>query len=154
MFGDGVLINKSKTGTKSYHIELTSGAPDYLSYHLDNTRLNAYGRIEKNEKIITSIVTDGTGSTPFKDYGIPLLPYIITKPVEQGDIIVLVSDGINSFRKADFSVIPWQDLIEEFSGFKNFEGEFVQRRIAAFKRKCVKEGVTHSDDISAAAIIV
>jgi serine/threonine protein phosphatase PrpC len=154
MFGDGVLIHKSKNVTRSYHIQLTSGAPDYLSYHLDNTRLKAYDKMKDNEKIITSIVSDGTGSTPFKDYGVPLLPYIVESPVETGDVIVLISDGINSFRKSDFTVIPWSDLIEEFAGFKNFEGEFVQRRIAAFKRKCIKEGVTHSDDISAAAIIV
>ena len=50
--------------------------------------------------------------------------------------------------------IPWTDLVDEFTGFKNFEGEFVQRRIAAFKRKCLKEGITHSDDISIAAIHV
>jgi len=31
---------------------------------------------------------------------------------------------------------------------------FVKRRMAAFKRKCIKEGWTHSDDISIGAIVV
>jgi hypothetical protein len=74
--------------------------------------------------------------------------------VAEGDVIAVVSDGINSFRKADNTPLAWIELIDEFTGFKTFEGEFVLRRIAAFKRKCLKEGITHSDDISVAAIVI
>jgi len=45
-------------------------------------------------------------------------------------------------------------LAEEFIGFKSSTGIFVKRRLAAFKKKCVKECMTHSDDISVSAIIV
>lgn len=74
--------------------------------------------------------------------------------VESGDIISVISDGINSFRNADSTSIPWENLIDEFTSYKNFEGDFVLRRISAFKRKCAKEGITHYDDISIASIVV
>ena len=50
--------------------------------------------------------------------------------------------------------IAWTDLIDEFTGFKTTEGEFVLRRMSAFKRKCLKEGITHSDDISIGSIVI
>jgi hypothetical protein len=74
--------------------------------------------------------------------------------VEEGDVISVITDGINSFRKEDNEVIDWKDLVDEFCGFKNFEGQFVQRRIGAFKRKVNKEKWHHFDDISIASILV
>jgi hypothetical protein len=46
------------------------------------------------------------------------------------------------------------ELAEEFIGYKNFTGVFAKRRFSAFKKKCLKEGWTHSDDISVAAIVI
>jgi len=150
LFGDGVLIHKTKTSVNSIHIQLTSGAPDYLSYSLAPARMECYKAMKDNKKeVITSI---NYVITP--EIYEPFYPFIYTCPVEEGDIIAVISDGINSFRKADYTPIPWQDLIGEFTGFKTTEGEFVARRISAFKRKCLKEGITHSDDISIASIIV
>jgi len=132
------------------HIELSSGAPDYLSYHLDPQRKQSYMALTNNTKDI--VIRDGDKiSTRTYD---PFNPFIYNTTVSEGDVISVISDGINSFRKSDNEPIPWTDLVDEFTGFKNFEGEFVQRRIAAFKRKCLKEGITHSDDISIAAIHV
>jgi hypothetical protein len=50
--------------------------------------------------------------------------------------------------------IDWKDLVDEFTGFKNFEGQFVMRRISAFKRKFTKDNWHHLDDISIASIHV
>lgn len=151
LYGDGVLVHKSNTSITTVHISLTSGAPDYLSYQLDPIRRQYYEKVEDNQKNITvtiagkSIVTKGT----------PLIPYVMSNvPVEKGDIIAVISDGINSFRKADSTPISYQELVDEFTGYKTLNGEFALRRIAAFKRKCLKEGTTHSDDISIAAIVV
>lgn len=153
MYGDGVVVSRSaKTGkVVGYHVQLSSGAPDYLSYNLDPMRCQAYEAIEYNKKVIT--VYDNQNGVMTSE-GKPLMPYVGTWKVEEGDIIAVVSDGINSFRKMNNDIIPWTDLIDEFTGYKTVEGEFVARRIAAFKRKCLKEGITHSDDISAAAIVV
>lgn len=150
LFGDGVLIHKAKTFVKSIHIQLTSGAPDYLSYLLDSGRMAAYKAIKDNKKEVVTRVNDVVTTEIYE----PFKPFIYTCPVEEGDVIAVISDGINSFRRADYTPIPWQDLVVEFTGFKTTEGEFVSRRISAFKRKCLKEGITFSDDISIASIIV
>jgi hypothetical protein len=150
MYGDGVLIHKTKTDIKSIHIQLTSGAPDYLSYSLDAGRMAAYKAMKDNKKEVVTRVNDVVMTEIYE----PFYPFIYTCPVEEGDVIAVISDGINSFRKADYTPIPWQDLVVEFTGFKTTEGEFVSRRISAFKRKCLKEGITFSDDISIASIIV
>lgn len=147
MFGDGVLIHRSKDAVKMVHVHLTSGAPDYLSYHLDNGRRAAYDKLVGNKK---EVWTSYDGIHDYK----PFEPFVYKCPVEEGDVISLISDGINSFRKSDNEAIDWKDLVDEFTGFKNFEGQFVGRRIAAFKRKFTKENWHHLDDISIASITV
>ena len=84
---------------------------------------------------------------------VPFIPVFFENTVEEGDIIAVVSDGINSFRNENGN-ISYIDLVDEFIGFKNTIGEFAKRRINAFKRKCLKENITHSDDISIATIII
>lgn len=151
LFGDGLLVHKTKEAYNVTHIHLTSGAPDYLSYHLDPIRRQGYEALEGNKKEITCEIL---GEQGMFNTGTPLEPLTLTANVQEGDIIAVISDGINSFRKADNTPIDWRELVSEFTGFKTTEGEFVLRRIAAFKRKCAKEGITHSDDISIAAIVV
>jgi serine/threonine protein phosphatase PrpC len=146
-FGDGVLVHKSKTGTKFFHVGLSSGAPDYLSYHLDNNRMIAYNALMDNRK---TVATSFDGITDYK----PFIPINYSATLEEGDVVAVISDGINSFRMADNTPIEWEGLLEEFIGFKNYAGVFVNRRMAAFQRKCLKEGWHHHDDISIAAIVV
>lgn len=151
LYGDGMLVHRLNDRVRFYHLEITSGAPDYLSYWLDIERKKGYEKIERNYKTLIS----GIGNISDMCWNIPLFkPYFFTCYVEEGDVISLISDGINSFRKADNTPIPWNDLIEEFTAYKTFEGEFVLRRISAFKRKCLKEGIVHSDDISVSSIYV
>lgn len=147
IYGDGVFVHRKKDKINSVHVHLTSGAPDYLSYVLDPFRKKSYDGLVDNRK---EVWTSYNGIWDYK----PFEPFIMQCPVEEGDVISVISDGINSFRSSDFTSIPWKELIDEFTSYKNFEGEFVQRRISAFKRKCLKEGISHSDDISIASIIV
>jgi len=151
LYGDGVLVHRTRTGINTVHIHLSSGAPDYLSYNLDEERKKNYQAIKDNVKEITVTVngqTIVTTSTP------PLTPYVLNTEVLEGDVIAVVSDGINSFRMPNNDPLDWTTLVDEFTGYKTTEGEFVLRRLAAFKRKCLKENITHSDDISVAAIVV
>jgi len=150
LYGDGVLVHRKNTGVNTVHINLTSGAPDYLSYSLDPNRKAGYLCLENNVKQIGHT----TNGKTIQINGTPLEPYVFSCDVTEGDVISVISDGINSFRHSNNDPISYSELIEEFTGYKNFEGEFVQRRIAAFKRKCLKEGITHSDDISVASIVV
>jgi hypothetical protein len=148
MNGDGVFIHKSGDNIFTIHSHLTSGAPDYLSYTLDKTRKEMYGHLVDNVKVVS--ISD----SPEPKHYVPFEPVWVKRKVKQGDIIAVISDGIGSFRKQDNTPIDWKDLVNEFIGFKNTEGEFVNRRISAFLRKCNKEMTTHSDDISIASIVV
>jgi serine/threonine protein phosphatase PrpC len=153
IYGDGVFFHKTATGLYAMHIELTSGAPDYLSYNLDTERIAQYTAASDEKhglKVVDIQDENGTGKFEYK----PFSPVIVQRTVQPGDIVAVCSDGINSFRRSDNSEIPWLELAEEFIGFKSTAGVFVKRRLAAFKRKCEKDGWTHSDDISVAAIIV
>lgn len=153
MYGDGVFIHRTKAGVNTVHINLSSGAPDYLSYNMDPARKQSYHKLEDNIKNLN--LTAGGNSSPITMYCNPFEPYRLNRvEVEEGDVVSVISDGINSFRASDNTPIPWQNLIDEFTGFKSTEGEFVLRRISAFKRKCLKEGTTHSDDISIASIVI
>lgn len=147
MFGDGVFVHRNKAGVKSVHVHLTSGAPDYLAYVIDKDRITAYDKLPDNRK---EVWTSYDGIHSYK----PFVPFTYECPVEEGDTISLISDGINSFRRSDNEAIEWQELLDEFTGFKNFEGQFVLRRIAAFKRKFTKDNCHHLDDISIASIFV
>lgn len=154
LFGDGVFIHKSGNDIYAINMHLTSGAPDYLSYHLDPQRFEMYKAMKANVKSIETFeIVNGSRSVT-SGVTDPFVPITLKRDVKPGDIVAVISDGINSFRKSDSTDIDWTDLIEEFTGFKNSEGEFAIRRLAAFKRKCLKEGTTHYDDISVGAIIV
>jgi hypothetical protein len=156
IYGDGVVVHKTNDGIKTVHVQLTSGAPDYLAYRLSPSRMAAYKALVDNKKnVITESCKNGDDFTfllgDLVSYN-PLEPVVLTWDAQDGDIVAVISDGINSFRKANGEPITCSSLIGEFLGFKTLEGEFVTRRISAFKRKCAKEGITHFDDISMAAI--
>lgn len=153
MYGDGVLVHRKKDGIVAIHVQLSSGAPDYLSYHLDPLRKQAYDNLEDNIKEVVFLKDGKLDSSRTGDWS-AFDPIIYDCPVTEGEVIAVISDGINSFRKSDNTPILWNDLIDEFTAYKTTEGEFVLRRISAFKRKCLKEGITHSDDISVASIVV
>jgi len=150
MYGDGVVVHRSGNTTRVIHVEYLSGAPSYLSYHLDAGRMKNYNKEANLSKLVIDNI-DGSfepkSLTPFE-------PVIITAPVSAGDVIMISSDGINSYRTATEEPIDWKIVMEEFVGYKNFTGEFVKRRMGAFKRKCLKEGITHYDDISCATIVI
>lgn len=147
IFGDGVFIHRKKDAIELLHVTLTSGAPDYLSYRLDGNRMDSYNKLVDNRKVVW---TNYNGTWDYKPHN----PIIIERPVEPGDIVAVCSDGINSFKKHDGNAIAWLELVPEFTAFKTTEGEFVQRRIAAFKRKCIKDQTVHTDDISISSIVV
>jgi hypothetical protein len=153
IYGDGVFFHKSINGMYAMRVELTSGAPDYLSYDLIPERKKEYIKFSLDDKETKEItVYDGEKRTVTNVA--PFDPVVITREIIPGDSVAVCSDGIGSFRRADNSSIPWNELAEEFVGFKSTPGVFVKRRMAAFKKQCVKDGWTHSDDISMAAIVV
>lgn len=156
LYGDGVFIHKTDTTLRIVHINFESGWPAYLSYYLDTTRLKDYNdKVIGLKKVLDVSIYRGDESSKIEieNFIKPFEPVTITGMASSGDIIAVASDGVNSFRNVD-GVISWTEIVKEFVDFKTTEGVFVQRRLAAMKRKFVKENKNHYDDISMAAIIV
>lgn len=149
LYGDGVIVHRSSDDVYITHIHLTSGAPDYLSYHLSKSRMANYLDMKDNVKeVYTNDSIEPSLYTPFTPF------VIVDRPVKSGDTISVISDGINSFRTSDNTPIDWMNIIDDFTKYKNFEGEFVTRRMSAFKRKCLTNSISYYDDISVASIVV
>jgi hypothetical protein len=164
LYGDGVFVHKSRTTLRMVHVSFEPGpddktCPAYLSYYLDKVRLKEYEDIQISKRVFDVSIYIG-GQTPTLDaieveeFVKPFDPVLIKGIVEPGDVVAVISDGVNSFRRSDSSVIEWQDCVNEFVGFKSLEGIFVQRRLSALKRQWMKEQTGHYDDISMAAIVV
>ncbi len=149
------LLNgpRKADGLYSMRVELTSGAPDYLSYNLDPTRKKEYENYSAADKEVKEIISY-EGESRTVTICPPFTPVVVSRPVQPGDIIALCSDGICSFRKADNTTLTWLDMIPDFVDFQSTPGIFVKRRLNAMKKKWAKDGWTHGDDISIAAIVV
>lgn len=153
LWGDGVAAIRRPSGSSAYHVDYESNAPYYLSYGLDPARQLAYRDEFNLPKKVTFYVT---GNPPMRnevlnDYW---ASSEFSHKVAAGDIVAVTSDGINTFRKPDTELLPWEAMLDEFTGFKNTNGTFVTRRMKFFQRHCAKELITHDDDISVAAIVV
>ena len=160
MFGDGIFFHQTATTIRIVHVEFESNTPAYLSYYLDKLRLKHYEDTVVGSKKVVDISLYKAGTEEprdmieIEDYMKPFDPVSFTGLIEEGDIIGVCSDGINSFKKGDGSTINWENQIREFIDFKSTAGVFVQRRLGFLKRQWMKNGVTFYDDISMATIIV
>lgn len=157
LYGDGVLVHRSVKGLIRYwHLHLSKNAPDYLSYHLDSNRKDAYDKMDNSKEIVyTNYNPGGSGVCNSVSFTKPFDPFVIQCDVEEGDVIAIISDGIDSFRKSDNTSIDYKDMIDDFTAVgEATAGVFITRRINGLIKKCTKEGWTYRDDISIASIIV
>ena len=168
MYGDGSVYVKMKSGIEHViDVSFTSGAPLYLSYHTDPARAQAYmeqfGRmpvfIEEygvtdltaaKEKEIGAFKSNFIYATDQKVYEMAMRVW------ENVELISVTSDGAKSFLRHvenEYTPVPYLDIMAEFHAYKNKNGIFVQRRMKAMGKNHSKDGITHYDDISVAAII-
>ena len=166
LLGDGDLFFKDKNGRSLLiDVDYTSGAPFYPSYLFKNNvqRLHGYYDLFGDNEVVVSddagvrkAFTINDVKKLYGDVGEAFSPksYFCIK---QPKLIVLMSDGIKSFTTTseDGITIPveYRDIASQFCDFKNYNGEFVQRRIKKIKRQNALAGnIVHHDDISMSAI--
>jgi len=165
IYGDGGFIVHQSNGNVYYNeITYLSGAPYYLSYGLDAVRQKSYCKEFGNNGIVITnaefraegevpIIHNTVESNPINDKTYEMTSY----EINGAKIIALVSDGIKSFQKtsgANIINLAGHEMVMEFAGFKNTQGNFVERRMQALKRKLDKEGMMHYDDISIASVVM
>lgn len=166
-YGDGMVYFKWR-GESTYNAEwltYNSGAPYYLFYKLNPTDQKLYQEsfTDKFRNIVIhgDIAHDDGKGKIVDSVDIDMLsPYSHILTIEDGDnfleCIGLSSDGIGSFQAQKegqpYSNVPAWEMIPEFFGYKNYAGDFVQRRMQAMEKTRRKLGMKHHDDVSCAAI--
>lgn len=150
--GDGMIVARGHDGTRTVLDFDADGAPPYLSYGLDDPArreawVKSYGKltVRKNFEPEGMIFRPWQGDEPVYQTGFPANQY---------DLVVLLSDGVHSFRnKETQEAIPAADVVDRIMDFKTMTGEFLTRRMRAFLgRECRELGWTHYDDVGVASI--
>jgi hypothetical protein len=150
-FGDGHAIIKYKDGTEKFiGVEYETNAPFYLSYDYFYERRKNYDEFFPNSTLSRNIsvynpdtiVSDVTETFPATEH---MLYYFEDENVES---ISVLSDGVQTYDRGEIDLNPY----EECTSFKNYKGEFVKRRMMAFRRKCLAEKIKHTDDVSISTI--
>jgi hypothetical protein len=154
MYGDGVIILRTAEGiSHTFTMEYLSNAPYYISYEaLSKSRNADYQRQFKGmEKFFKSIhhkdkSEHSCNSIPTED----TYRWIDNVAMKLQSISVF-SDGVHTFTK-DREKLDLYNVCNEFTNFKNVTGDFVSRRLLAYKRQCLKDNIKHDDDISIATL--
>lgn len=154
MYGDGSIIRKGKSG--EIHVMTTTfqpkNAPYYLSYRIDSQRDKLYHEL-KNENHLTLLSSSDNYQQKYIDsyaYDIENVAFFSTKEL---DLLLICSDGIDSFLNNDGTELQSHDLFDKFTNIKTSKGAFLQRTIKRSLRNLNREGITHYDDLSIGAFL-
>lgn len=152
--GDGVVAAVKRCGSlETWTIRHPTGAPAYLSYHLDAPRLEAY--LATHDRREVERLAPGSRG----DVAVSSLrdgPYVwqMSLPVQAYRLVALFSDGVSSFHAPSGSVSTLA-VLERLLDFKVMRGAFAQRRLRKFLRKeCPERGWRHEDDLAVAALVL
>ncbi len=162
--GDGAIIGKTKDGWLSiFEYEFKRGAPYYLRYELDEEDKKRYFSEFGNEVMLHTTDVSPSGEFKFSGQQVEFTPekFFFTHdfPLSQYDTVAVMTDGIQSFIKQEITGTSKQnnpvdslEIIRELMNFKNYSGDFVQRRCQMAFRKFKTAGIQNYDDFSMAVI--
>ncbi len=157
--GDGVVAWRRRNGTWIFNqISFGANAPKYLIYSLSSALQAEHAALSKTATV--RIGAHGPGDSGAWDVAMETCPVSDLPELEcwyidrnDCDIVLMFSDGIESFQDASGAPVPLEDVLNELLAFKNLQGQFLGRRCGKFLSKtCVERGWTHADDFSAAGI--
>lgn len=153
-WGDGSVIINGQNEVRIVDISYQSGAPYYLSYQLDAWRKDGYNNCFNMPQELHRV---SYSSDPLPVSTFSFAPYhqrysdFIDLQNSKVSSVAITSDGINTYKK-DCEPIEFITMAKEYIAYKNFNGEFVKRRMGRIKRDCDKDKIVHEDDISCATI--
>lgn len=159
--GDGYVFARRKNGTFVWkEIKYPSGAPYYLRYELDKSVKEEY--ISRFGQ--TNVITCYDKDNPVECYEHSSIPdnggcHSFAFSCVDYDLVGVASDGVSSFVQLLNSgtgvttvAIPPEKIIEEMLKFKNFNGEFVRRRMTKAFETFAELGWQNNDDFTVAAM--
>lgn len=162
IFGDGTVVIRTEKRLHVIDIEFESGAPFYLSYLLDRDRMSRYvqefGDQKSFNRTTYNLEEDGCIQDNFfgtVGAGETEGQLFIPCPYGDGKMVfaAVLSDGYKTYFNESLREMVGEDkALENLTLFKNFNGEFVKRRMISDRKKCRRESIVHQDDVSVAAI--
>lgn len=142
MYGDGsvIVIPKNEEPYIIKH-EFSYNAPYYLSSRF---LYPEQFKEEFSNSILTKIITN------FHICNFPFdTPIIYKFKLSHLKALMISSDGIHSFIDKKTKMLMSDDeILKELTKFKNFNGEFIKRRITRMIADYEKNNISHYDDIS------
>lgn len=146
--GDGFTINYD-FNTKKYdyeYINYTNNAPEYPIYSIfPDLKSEWQKQFPNNRMVRTTICYDNVDYTSTDNKYKTLY---ISKP----NVFLISSDGLDSFVDESGNKIHHSTVISKILEFKNLNGEFLKRRMIAFRKECKKLGWKNLDDVSIAGV--
>jgi hypothetical protein len=157
-YGDGVMAARYKNGNIFYStVKFGNNMPSYLRYILSPKDMKQY--------ISEAVTVEETGNnrrdgkwsdakvTETKlDGNLLYSNALITSDV---DMVLIFSDGIESFIDANNQPVPLENILDQMFAISVTTGKFLTRRCKAFFDKfCVENKWKNTDDFSAAGLYV
>lgn len=141
VFGDGFIVSVDNMGDcRVTGISFSGNAPYYPSYLLDPGRDRAY-RSQNHTKSV------GTKTLP------PDGPVSLTFSVRNHPVILIASDGMDSFVDKLGNKTDAVSVARRLTRFKSLKGSFLKRRAKRAVRNYEKDGISHYDDVSVGAFL-
>lgn len=146
-YGDGSHIVCRRVGTERIieieHIDFLANVPPYPVYLTDENLQRAFVNYQGNTKRVMRWTSKGEfeermGGEP---------SHILVYPADEVEFVAVVSDGVSSFGD-----IGCFEVIQAFTAFRNYTGEFVKRRMMRALDEYQKSQHVPSDDVSMAVV--
>ncbi len=161
VIGDGVVAARRLDGVIDFWEIDYNGTPAYLSYALSRERTQAFLAHTNGARSICHYRNGSLMSQRWDrvDPADDSILWSMTLPAERYDLVVLLSDGVSSFREetqdGSRRAVPTWEVIKRVCAVKTTAGQFMTRRCRRFLRRyCVDHNWTHADDFSAAGLAV
>lgn len=157
---DGVVALGRHDGTVDVlTIGFAANYPQYAGYTLDASRRRQWAAQPGNVKTIQRVTLTGAEFTLAETMESTRAVEIFAGTAAEYRFAAVLSDGVQSFARTEQTEtsratypVPAADVLAALLAFKGGQGQFVQRRMQAFGKECIKRGWHHSDDLSLAAI--
>ena len=151
-YGDGYTVfrNHTTNETNIFYVDYPFNAPYYFNYtmydRLSDKYIDKYKDIPLDESGEKVSVKDHVEKSEFH------WSIIDINDLDNGEWTVSVmSDGVETFYKGNDN-FKAMDVVSDITDFKNFRGEFVQRKVGMYLSRHAKNNVEHYDDISVASM--
>ena len=151
-YGDGytVLHNHTTGGEEIGYLIYPFNAPYYFNYTTYDSMTEEYLKVFGGE-IVDDSGTEVTVPDHVEDRS-SRWNYIPLDELDDGVYTISVmSDGVDTFYENN-NTMTTEEVLESMLSFKNFRGEFVQRKVRKFLHTLTKKNIQHYDDISLATI--